>query len=123
MVKYPSIRQELFEFVSGLADIDYQRQAWVNKIFPPGIEYDSFDEAVHFFYDDTRRAKDPEREIGIVLENGAEAVAIHALIDRLNVVLAKVGKNAKDEEYLASPGWAEVVSAAQTVLGVLRSST
>ncbi len=67
MVQYPSMRAELLETLRSLADREYQQRAWVDHNYPPGVLYDSFDEAVHFLFDDTILAENPNASIGVIV--------------------------------------------------------
>ncbi len=69
MVQYPKIREELLENLRSLASREYQQKAWINHNYPAGVLYDSFDEAVHFLFDDTILEKNPNAAIGVILEN------------------------------------------------------
>ena len=73
MVQYPSLRAKLLESLRSLADREYQQRVWVNHNYPHGVLYDSFDEAVHFLFDDTILAENPDAAIGVILEDEKEA--------------------------------------------------
>ena len=53
MVKYPAIRREVLHVIQALSNPEYQQQAWINHVFPEGVEFDCFDYAVHVLFDDT----------------------------------------------------------------------
>jgi hypothetical protein len=116
MVKYPKMREELLETLRNLADRDYQDQVWVKRDYPLGIKYDCFDEAVHFLYDDTVLAENPDVAIGVIIENEKEARLISAVCQAIDLVLEVLGTEASDEEYIKSSEWTRVVEAASKAL-------
>ena len=117
---YPNMRSELIDHLSALADPEYQERVWVKHQPAPGIEYDEFDYVVHFLFDDTSLATDPESCIGWYLTNEREVVAVRIVVNSINVLFDKCGKCLKDSEYLAKPEWLDVVAAAKTALGVFK---
>lgn len=110
--KYPEMRDELLETMRTLADVDYQRRAWVNHEFPPGVQHDEFDYAVHFLYDDSTLAEDPEGAIGLFVKDQHEVQLIKAVVSALERVFDALGMEATDEQYISSPEWSEVLRTA-----------
>ena len=125
MVKYPKMREELLETLRSLADREYQHKAWVENDYPPGIQCDSFDEAVHFLYDDTVLAENPDAAIGVIIENEKEARLISAVCQAIDLVFEALGTGVSDEEYIKSAEWTGVVEAALKALQLMevRSQT
>jgi hypothetical protein len=119
MVKYPKMREELLETLRNLADRDYQDQVWVKRDYPLGIKYDCFDEAVHFLYDDTVLAENPNAAIGVIIEDEKEARLMSAVCQAIDLVFEALGTEASDEEYIKSSEWTRVVEAASKALGVM----
>jgi aminoglycoside phosphotransferase (APT) family kinase protein len=76
MVQYPWMREQLFDTLRTLAHVDYQRRAWVKHQYPPGVQFDNFDLAVHFLFDDTALFDAPEKTIGWILEDAYEVRTI-----------------------------------------------
>ncbi|NQE36888.1 SCO4402 family protein [Microcoleus asticus] len=116
MVKYPKMREELLETLRSLADREYQHKAWLESDYPPGIECDSFDEAVHFLYDDTVLAENPNAAIGVIIEDEKEARLISAVCQAIDLVFEALGTGVSDEEYIKSSEWTSVVEAASRAL-------
>ena len=121
MVKYPKMREELLETLRSLADIEYQHKVWVDSDYPPGIEGDCFDEAVHFLYDDTVLAENPDAAIGVIIEDEKEARLMEAVCQAIDLVLEALGTEVSDEEYIKSSEWTSVVEAASRALQVMES--
>ncbi|MEZ2303003.1 MAG: hypothetical protein ACBR13_14675 [Microcoleus sp.] len=119
MVKYPKMREELLETLRNLADRDYQDQVWVKRDYPLGIKYDCFDEAVHFLYDDTVLAENPDAAIGVIIENEKEARFMEAVCQAIDLVFDVLGTEASDEDYIKSSEWTGVVEAASQALQVM----
>ena len=116
MVKYPKMREELLETLRSLADREYQHKAWVENDYPSGIEYESFDEAVHFLYDDTVLAENPDAAIGVIIEDEKEARLMSAVCQAIELVFEALGTGVSDEEYIKSSEWTSVVEAASRAL-------
>jgi hypothetical protein len=110
-LKYPSMREELIDYLRGLSDRDYQYQSWVYDKCPGG-GHDELDYAIHFLFDDTDLATDPESDIGGFLLNKKEAELMANLIDRLNYIFDKYSLNLADREYIEKPEWEDVIQAA-----------
>ena len=121
MVKYPKMREELLETLRSLAEREYQHKVWLEGDYPPGIECDSFDEAVHFLYDDTVLAENPDAAIGVIIENEKEARSIAAVCQAIDSVFEVLGTEASDGEYITSPEWTSVVEAASKALQAMES--
>ena len=121
MVKYPKMREELLETLRSLADRDYQDQVWVKRDYPLGIKYDSFDEAVHFLYDDTVLAENPDSAIGVIIEDEKEARLMEAVCQAIDLVFEALGTEASDEEYIKCYEWTSVVEAALRALQAMES--
>src|SRR5690606_17006667 len=119
---YPNMRQELLEYLDGLADRDYQQKVWVRGEPYPGVEHDELDYALHFLFDDTDLASTPEKSIGVFLFNDDEARAVHSVAEALDALLTQYGVNLSDAEYLAKPEWTQVVDAARLALQTLKKA-
>ncbi|MCC3570521.1 MAG: hypothetical protein JGK30_00200 [Microcoleus sp. PH2017_40_RAT_O_B] len=119
MVKYPKMREELLETLRSLADREYQHKAWLESDYPPGIESDSFDEAVHFLYDDTVLAENPDAAIGVIIEDEKEARLMEAVCQAIDLVFEALGTEVSDEDYIKSSEWTGVVEAASKALQLM----
>lgn len=113
------MRDELLETLRSLADREYQQKAWVDHNYPSDILYDSFDEAVHFLYDDTVLAENPDAAIGVIIEDEKEARSIEAVCTAIEQVFDVLGKDVSDEKYIRSSEWEGVVKAASLALQVI----
>ncbi len=116
-MKYPNMYEEVRYYLQSLADVDYQKRVWVKREYPPGIQLANFDLVIHFLFDDTQLAEDPESTIGWYLRNKQEALAIKKVTDRIDKILDD-NDDLTDEEYIALPEWEGVVKAAQEALEV-----
>ncbi|WP_243146775.1 hypothetical protein [Scytonema sp. UIC 10036] len=113
------MREKLLETLRNLASREYQQKAWINHNYPAGVLYDSFDEAVHFLFDDTILAENTNAAIGVILENEKEARLIAAVCTAIEQVFEVHGTEMSDEEYINSSKWANVVEAASLALQVI----
>lgn len=115
-VTYPSRRRELLLNVSALADRDYQERVWVRQDFPHEGFYDDFDEVIHFFFDDSDLAEDPFNGIGDILLDEEEARLCHRLTSTLDSLLTEYGDSLSDAQYISTPEWNAIISAAKAFL-------
>lgn len=120
MVEYPSMRYEVIESLKVLSDIEYQRQAWVNHIFPEGIEFDHFDIAIDLILEDLELIDLPENTLGGVFENQEEIDAVREVALAMDRVLKIYGPSLSDEEYISTLEWTEVLSTAAHALKVIK---
>lgn len=118
-IRYPSMRDETVQFVRQLADIDFQKRVWMQGGVELGRERSTLDGAIHYFFDDTSIADNPHEQIGLCLVSEAEADAVQGIVERLNILLSEVGKNASDIEFMQHPRWQGVVEAAKMALLIL----
>ena len=116
-LKFPAMRVDLVAFVAILADEVHQQSAWIqgNRM----SVWDNFDEIVHFFYDDTSLNSEPERYIGKILLNQAEAEFVKSLISALDNLFDSYGTNRSDEFYINSAQWKDITSRAQRLSALL----
>ncbi|MEG4344896.1 hypothetical protein QUB70_16595 [Microcoleus sp. A003_D6] len=121
MVQYPKMREELLETLRSLADREYQHKVWIDKDYSLGIECDSFDDAVHFLYDDTVLAENQDAAIGVIIKNEKEARLMEAVCQAIDLVFEVLGTEASDEEYIKSSEWTGVVEAASKALQAMES--
>ncbi|PIF76585.1 hypothetical protein CLU95_3752 [Variovorax sp. 54] len=118
-ITYPEMRQELIEYLQGLADPQYQRRVWVDQLLEDGVQHDEFDYAVHFLFDDTALASDPHSTIGWILKDASEADTVTAVVASIEAVFAKHGTKLSDAEYIELPEWHSVVATAATAVACI----
>lgn len=119
-LKFPSMREELISYLSGLSDLDYQYRAWVERS-SPGLDYDELNYTVHFLYDDTGLAENASDWIGLVLKDEKEARSVANVVSALDVIFDKYGTELSDKEYLEKKEWSWVVDASKSALSILLS--
>lgn len=108
----PEMRAELIDTMQVLSNREYQIEAWVHQRFPPGIQEDNLDYAVHFLFDDTPLARSPESCIGVYVKDAREAELIFAVTQAMANILSKYGTSLSDRQYIDTPEWNEVVKGA-----------
>lgn len=96
-LKYPGMREELLDYLRTLADVEFQRRAWVRHELSPGVE-NCFDFAVHFIFDDAKLAEDHSGAIGLFIKDKDEVRLIEAVVHALEQVFNALGMEATDEE-------------------------
>jgi hypothetical protein len=119
-LKFPSMREELISDLSGLSDLEYQYQAWVERS-SPGLDYDELNYTIHFLYDDTGLAENASNWIGLVLRDEIEARSVENVVSALDLVFDKYGTELSDKEYLEKKEWLWVVNASKDALSILLS--
>ena len=119
-LKFPSMREELISYLSGLSDLEYQYQAWVERS-SPGLDYDELNYTIHFLYDDTGLAENASDWIGLVLRDEIEARSVENVVSALDLVFDKYGTELSDKEYLEKKEWLWVVNASKDALSILLS--
>ncbi|MCP1513888.1 SCO4402 family protein [Pseudomonas rhodesiae] len=119
-LKFPSMREELISYLSGLSDLEYQYQAWVERS-SPGLDYDELNYTIHFLYDDTGLAENASNWIGLVLRDEIEARSVENVVSALDLVFDKYGTELSDKEYLEKKEWLWVVNASKDALSILLS--
>ncbi|WP_208935765.1 SCO4402 family protein [Paracidovorax avenae] len=119
--KYPFLRRELLMCMQALADRDYQNSAWISRIFPPGIEWDSLGVAVDFIFNDSGLSDDAVGAIGIFLVED-ELGGVAKVIEKMEVVFEKYGDDCSDLEYISQPEWSDVVESATVLLDQIKNN-
>lgn len=117
--KYSTMRNELIEYLKGLADKTYQYDCWVNNKCPDNVENDELDYAVHFLFDDTNLSSDPESHVGDILKNGEEVQVIKMVCIQLSNIFEKYGHDLTDEEYICLDDWKLVLRASRNALNFI----
>jgi ABC-type glycerol-3-phosphate transport system substrate-binding protein len=115
-MKYPEMRVELLGYLKDLSDFDYQKDCWVNGKCPAGIQHDELDYSVHFLFDDTGLADDPDGQIGVFLNSKEEAEVVEFLCKKLQKIFDIYGTDLSDQEYINCPEWKDVIDAARLAL-------
>ena len=113
------MRIELIGYLEGLSNKQYQLDCWVNNQCPDGVEYDDFDSAVHFLFDDTACAESPEKLIGVFLRNKEEAEAVKVVCRKIDRLLNKYGCKKADSEYIQTSEWTEILISSKAALDIL----
>ena len=118
-VEYPEMRLNVVLAIQALADLDYQWRVWVRREYPHSNFFDDFTLNIHILYDDTRLLELlDEARIGAFLRDEDEREALRPLRDALDTLFDRHGMKLTDEQYMTTPEWTAVVSAAQAALPV-----
>jgi hypothetical protein len=122
-MKFPDMRHQLVTNLKSLSDWEYQKKCWVLKECPEEVENDEFDLSVHFLFDDTELASDPESAIGYFLKNKIEAQAVKSVCDELDSIFDKYGYKHTDDEYINFAEWHNVIESATKALIILQAES
>ncbi|MBM7770917.1 hypothetical protein JOD54_001121 [Actinokineospora baliensis] len=106
-IKYHTFRVNLVPSVISLANPPWQREVWGRP-----SEFETLDEVVHVLFDDFCDACAPEKYLGVSLRTEREVELMRQVGVTYTAVQDEVGGLAPDEDFLADPGWPEVVAAA-----------
>lgn len=113
-ISLPYHRLHVVPAVVALASPTWQREVWLDPDQFEGLDY-----TVHVLFDDFCDADNPLPWLGQCLRTEEEVELMARLGTAYGVVQDSVSADARDEEYLASPGWPAVVSAAARLAQVL----
>lgn len=112
-IDFPEMREELIEYIKGLSDLEYQKEYW-GKVHPTNPNfYDDFNQTIHFLYDDSNIAQDPDSWIGLVLISQEESSLIKTLNNQIECLFKSYGTKLSDEDYMNKPGWKNIISTSQ----------
>lgn len=117
---YPAMRSNLQGFSESLADESYQKKVWIEHQLPS--TRDTFTDVIHFIYDDTTLAGDPQKCVGLFLWDASEVAAVRTLTSAIDALFAELGTDRPDEDYLQAPGWPRVVDSAKKLVALLNLS-
>jgi hypothetical protein len=120
-MKFPEKRTELISNLKSLSSWEYQKKCWVLQDCPKKVEHDNFDLSVHFLFDDTELATDPESEIDYILKNKIEAKAVKNVCDQVDNIFKLYGYECTDDEYINYSEWRSVINSASVALKVIQS--
>jgi hypothetical protein len=119
-LKHMERRAALLHTLEELSDPEYQRLNWVEK--RSGNPWDSFDEVIHFLFDDSNLAEDASKEVGFILLDEAEAMAVSKVTSALDLLLNVRGTRLTDAQYIASPEWKGIVECAHHAAAIVRGN-
>ncbi|MFG3719048.1 hypothetical protein ACGF8D_14730 [Streptomyces massasporeus] len=106
-------RVHVLPAVLALANPPWQRDVWLD----PAV-FENLDHVFHTLFDDFCDADEPERFLGISLRTEEEVALMRELGVALNEA-ATQAPNDRDEEYLQSARWPEVVAVAGRLAQVM----
>ncbi|MGW7449248.1 SCO4402 family protein [Kitasatospora sp. NPDC054795] len=113
-IALPAFRLHVVPAVVALASPTWQREVWLDR-----DEFEDLAHTVHVLFDDFCDADDPGRSLGYSLRTEQEVELMARLGAAYSAVQEAVGARAPDEDYLDSPGWPAVVSAAAGLAQVM----
>ncbi|MGW2014245.1 SCO4402 family protein [Streptomyces sp. NPDC001927] len=113
-IALPYYRQHVVPAVVALASPAWQREVWLDP-----AAFENLDYTVHVLFDDFCDADDPLPWLGQSLRTEEEVELMARLGVAYGAVQDAVGADARDEVYLAAPGWAAVVTAAGRLAEVM----
>ena len=122
-IKFIEQRSTLMGTLYGLSSETFQNVFWVEHNYDTNKYCYSFDEDIHFLFDDTELANDPYSCIGLILIDKKEAEVIENLTEQIDKILSLYGTNLLDEEYVSLPEWVNVLKYAKEAFDILYANT
>lgn len=116
-IALPHYRLHVVPAVVALASPTWQREVWLDP-----DQFENLDYTVHVLFDDFCDASSPLPWLGQCLRSEEEVELMARLGAAYSAVQDSVGAAARDEVYLAAPGWSAVVAAAARLAQVLVSN-
>lgn len=117
LIAMPWKRQEMISLLDELSDEGEQVRLWVMHGSYP--DSSGIDDVFHFFFDDTELGNDVNSEVGNILKNQDEAVAVDSVCKALDQLLTRSG-DVSSAMFMADPAWPSLMHLARTALTVLR---
>ncbi len=118
-ISRPIIRFYVINEIKDLADIEKQKKEWVSKERDDAFWYHLTNETDFLWDGSINYDENPTEHIGDTLRDDTELQAVLSLVQKLDVVLEKIGTKQPDSAYLNSPLWDDVVEAAKHAYEVL----
>ncbi|WP_283137811.1 SCO4402 family protein [Rhizohabitans arisaemae] len=118
-VRFPEMRREIISAVNALASPEHQQRVWIDREYPHPGYYDDFTLNIHILYDDTDVLENTSSCIGDYLRSQDEVDALTKLAAAIDAMFAALGTELEDLDYMRSPFWGSVVSAAAAAVRVL----
>lgn len=109
---YPWVRWLVLDALAQLADEDYQRSDWLGEASA------NSDFVIHTLYDDYLILPDPEKSVGMCLQDGPELARLRQLDQVLGPIIDELGGE-PDEVYLKHKDWPAVLRRASLALAVM----
>ena len=109
----------LIDTLKSLSDLEYQKDCWVARKCPAEYKNDNVHIHLSFLLDDTFFLESPEDEVGRCVDNLKQALAVQTVSRFLDEAVTEVGAQEKDETYIRSRVWPEVVSSSQRALTII----
>ncbi|MEU9098623.1 hypothetical protein [Streptomyces sp. NPDC048361] len=113
-IALPVYRLHVVQAVLSLATPSWQREVWLRR-----AEFESLTYVVTALFDDFCDAEDPAPWLGRSLRTEEEVALMRQLGQAYGAVESAVGRDASDEEYLASPAWEPVITLAARLAHVM----
>lgn len=110
-LKHPDMRTMLIDSLKELSNKEIHLNKWANKKFKHAL-WDEFCLSSEILENIPFEHYPPEEQIGYSIYNIKEITPILYLINKINLIVNEIGWDKKDEDYLNSPLWAEMVDAA-----------
>jgi len=96
-----------------LCDAVHQSVVWVRHETYGRVLYHSFDEVIHALFDDSGFDDGPRSAIGDTLFDEYEADRIKHVMDLIDALFGKYGKDLSDAGYMATPEWPAIMASAK----------
>ena len=121
-LSFPNARLTIEDAIETFADIDAQTRNWIMTMADPSNAYPSFQDAVHWLFDDSGLGDGVNTCVGYMLYDDREAIRLDALMTLISGLIEKYGSNLPSLSYLKSPEWPSIVASAGACLNEFRQN-
>ena len=120
-IRYPSLRLELMDSIEALSSKEIQENEWVKGIPDNNGNISLLDYTIHFLFDDTNLATDPNLSLGSFLYDQDEVIAMQKIIQKFDEIFEKYGVKIDTKYLIESPEWSELMTCANDAKKILLS--
>jgi hypothetical protein len=116
-IRFPEMRMNVLDNLNSLRNRDHQIRTWVKH-----EAYDSFDEVIHALFDDSNFDDGTRSSIGALLFEEGEADRITEVMNLIDRLFDKYGKELSDGEYMDKPEWPAIMTSAQIAYDAMKQN-
>ncbi len=113
---YPQARGDVEAALQALADTSMQQSVWVEHGPVSSGQCVSFNDAIHWIFDDFGLDEGTNEAVGVILFTALEAKRLDQLMSALDNLLVKYGAGLPFVTYFKTPEWPEIAALAGKAL-------
>jgi hypothetical protein len=116
-IRFPDMRMNVLCNLDSLRNLEHQMRTWIKH-----EAYDSFDEVIHALFDDSNFDDGTRSSIGRLLFEEGEADRITEVMNLIDRLFEKYGKELSDGEYMDKPEWPAIMASAEIAYNAMRQN-